>query len=1370
MSVDRGAWRRRMASITLAAAALLTASLGAAPAAGAAPDPGGGGPVSVPPRAAGVNPLGGVGPTRITLLTGDIVTYRRDATGHVSATLAPRPGREMVTYQAVQERGDYFLIPDDVRGHIDAGVLDRQLFNLDYLVANGYTDDRTEQLPLIVQFRQPVAANVLDQQARTLPARASSVSLAAVNGAAVKVDKKQIGKFWAGVFGPVDSRPAQPGAFRAPTAAGKLELGVRKVWLDAKVKAVDETSNTQIGAPTAWAAGFDGTGVDVGIIDTGIDASHPDLAGKVVAARNFVEAGQPGGGDPVDVTDRHGHGTHVASIVAGDGDASGGRHKGVAPAGRLIVAKALGDDGSGSWSAVIEAMQWQAATQHARIVSMSLGGDPTDGTDPVSEAVNTLTTQYGTLFVIAAGNSGADGAQTISAPGAATAALTVGAVDSADKLATFSSRGPRLGDFAVKPEITAPGVQTIAARAAGTSMGTPVDQYYTAASGTSMATPHVAGAAAILLQQHPDWTADQIKNALIGAARGGGYTAYEQGAGRLDVARAVTQQVTHDTPSISTVRDTVTRRVTYRNFGAEPVTLALSVNLARSDGTPAGSGTVHLSSESITVPAAGTSYVDVTVNPAAADPGTYTGRLLATGSGGVQLVVPIAARNGAPHRTLRVRVDADAFPVQVPGNGALGPASAVLLNDTDPALRDEESSYVTATWTEVTDRIYEAVLSVPAAGSYGIQATFNWNDTKLADSDGWGRHYHLIRPQIRVDGETTVTFDLERDVVPITAKTPRPSEPVFMNLMYTRSTASGNIWYSAHLLSYPTVAGGTVYVTPTDSPTIGSMQYMVDETRIAPQVSLTLYGDRPIELHPRYDSEWNDIVKFTADRRVQVATEDDLQAGRDVRGKLVLTNQWANWHGGWDAAMKFKALIEQAAQRGAAGILTDSLFVTVYPEQDKIPVLHIDKTEAALARATVSANARPWAAVRAQPTMPYEYKLVRYLRDNRIPTTMTFSPTEKELAAIETTYHGQHEQVRLAWGVGPDGNEASHTFAPGKYLSILGSHGLISRTSRIEYYTVTGPDILWSRDYVFSTADGSGGRVTSTSRAFTAATSEREDWNGALLPKQSTPGPDMPTTYNVPFLCEGCRQGDRLRLRPGVALGLGYADAGDASHQVELANIEEESHLFHGDTELRPQVDAYGLPYYPVPAATGSYRFTTVIRDRGTMPHPGMTVATTWTFRSGRPDTGDVAAPYVCVDAVLFGDTSPCAAQPLINLRYQLGLAPDTSASAGRPYSFTVTGQQGLATTATPLAGMRVWFSGDGGEHWVQAKVTPGPGSAFRVHLTNPSLADSPTDTVSLKVEAWDGAGNSVEQIITDAYILVAPPHPMAVAGDIRFE
>src|SRR5205814_2214191 len=109
---------------------------------------------------------------------------------------------------------------------------------------------------------------------------------------------------------------------------------------------------TQIGAPTAWASGATGRGVRVAVLDTGIDATHPDVAGKVLTSANFT--------DSPDVVDRVGHGTHVAATIAGTGVASGGVHRGVAPDAQLVVGKVLGDDGFGTDSQVIAGMQWAA--------------------------------------------------------------------------------------------------------------------------------------------------------------------------------------------------------------------------------------------------------------------------------------------------------------------------------------------------------------------------------------------------------------------------------------------------------------------------------------------------------------------------------------------------------------------------------------------------------------------------------------------------------------------------------------------------------------------------------------------------------------------------------------------------------------------------------------------------------------------------------------------------------------------------------------------------------------------------------------------------------------------------------------------------
>ncbi|MCX4461027.1 S8 family serine peptidase (plasmid) [Streptomyces sp. NBC_01340] len=370
--------------------------------------------------------------------------------------------------------------------------------------------------------------------------------------------------------------------------------------------------------------------------DTGVDTTHPDLAGQVVAEHNFS--------DSPDMEDHYGHGTHVASIAAGTGAKSGGKYKGVAPGARILAGKVLGDHGSGSMSQIIAAMEW-AVAEKADVVNLSLGTDDSPEIDPAEEAVNRLSAESGTLFVIAAGNNGEQGAGTVSSPGSADAALTVGAVDKQDKLAPFSSTGPRVGDSGIKPDLTAPGVDIGAAAAHDSIMatvGTPVADGYIALSGTSMATPHVAGAAAILAQQHPDWTGDQIKEALVSSTTPGQYTAFEQGSGRVDLRNAIKQSVFTRETSVSfgvaqwphTDDQPLTKNLTYHNSGDSTVTLKLTVDATGPDGSAAPSG-MFTANDQVTVPAHGKATVTVTADTRLGGDttGSFTGRITAIGDG-----------------------------------------------------------------------------------------------------------------------------------------------------------------------------------------------------------------------------------------------------------------------------------------------------------------------------------------------------------------------------------------------------------------------------------------------------------------------------------------------------------------------------------------------------------------------------------------------------------------------------------------------------------------------------------------------------------------------------------------------------------------
>ncbi|MGW2154638.1 S8 family serine peptidase [Nonomuraea sp. NPDC001699] len=497
----------------------------------------------------------------VTLITGDRVMV----TGGGGYRVRPGPGRRVGFSGQIQD-GHLYVIPSDARPLVAADLLDRRLFDVTQLLAWRYGDADRPDIPLIVQSSQGTAPTFRGaERARRL----GGLGMSAMN-----VPKASAGRTWQDLA----------------AGARSLTAGSTKLWLDGRRSYNLDRSAEQIGATEAWKQGMTGKGVTVAVLDSGYDPDHPDLKGVVTQEKNFTD-------DP-DIRDNTGHGTHVASIIAG----ADAKYRGIAPGAKLAVAKA-GTAFGLTESAILAGMEWAAAEVKAKIVNLSFGAPDTLGLDPVEQAVNTLSERYGTLFVTASGNDGT----TVTSPGSADAALTVGSVDHQDRVAASSGSGPREGDHAIKPDITAPGVEIVAAKAGGT--GT---EAHVAMSGTSMAAPHVAGAAAILAQLHPDWTGQRLKSALTGSAMPlPGLTPYRQGTGRVDVVRALAQQVVAVPervwayfPSDGPGERVSTGTVTYDNAGDTPVDLDLTA-----DGEVA-----RLSARRLQVPAKGQAAVTVTID------------------------------------------------------------------------------------------------------------------------------------------------------------------------------------------------------------------------------------------------------------------------------------------------------------------------------------------------------------------------------------------------------------------------------------------------------------------------------------------------------------------------------------------------------------------------------------------------------------------------------------------------------------------------------------------------------------------------------------------------------------------------------------
>lgn len=295
---------------------------------------------------------------------------------------------------------------------------------------------------------------------------------------------------------------------------------VAMIWYDEAVHTMLDASVPLLDVPRVWQANVTGRGIKVGIVDTGIDPQHPDFAGRIAQRQDFTGEGN---------VDNNGHGTHVAGIIGGSGAASATKYRGVAPECSLYIAKVLRGNGAGRMSDVMAGVEW-ATQQGAQVINLSLGSDGAcDGTDALSVLCDAAVAQ-GTVVCVAAGNAG-PGAATVGSPGCAKTVITVGATTKTDQVANFSSRGPT-SDGRIKPDVCFPGASIVACRASGTAMGTPIDAAYTSASGTSMATPHAAGACALLLQAKPGLSPQQIKAILMNTASDLGLDANTQGKGR----------------------------------------------------------------------------------------------------------------------------------------------------------------------------------------------------------------------------------------------------------------------------------------------------------------------------------------------------------------------------------------------------------------------------------------------------------------------------------------------------------------------------------------------------------------------------------------------------------------------------------------------------------------------------------------------------------------------------------------------------------------------------------------------------------------------------------------------------------------------
>ncbi|WP_328498669.1 S8 family serine peptidase [Streptomyces sp. NBC_00414] len=1178
----------------------------------------------------------------VTLLTGDQVTVTPGGAGPDTVSVQGPDGLR-ADARINRQGDDTYVYPSSADTYVGSGLLDPELFNVTRLLAEGYGDSHADGLPLIVSYA--AAARRTSDEASLPEGATEARALSSINSTALVQDRTRAAAFWSDLTAPAAKAPTARSA--APVLAG----GVRKIWLDGKVEAELADSTAQIGAPEVWAKGDTGEGVDVAVLDTGYDTGHPDLSDAVASSKSFV----PDEG----VTDRNGHGTHVASTIAGSGAASaGGVEKGVAPGAELHVGKVLSDAGNGYDSWIISGMEWAAREAKAKVVSMSLGSDrPSDGSDPMSQAVNRLSAETGTLFAVAAGNAGPYD-HTVAAPGAADSALTVGAVDADDAVAEFSSRGPRLRDDALKPEITAPGVGILAARSQYTSGS----GSYTAKSGTSMATPHVAGVAALVAAAHPDWTGAEIKDALVSTSKATPDNPADAGGnGRVDAVAATdgtlfaTGTVDAGIHTTSVPGETVEKSVRWRNDGAEPVTLDLSVTDAE-----APEGLFTVADKQLVVPAGGSASTTVTTHlDRASTERRYTAQLTAEASGrtvtrsllGVStyeepfhLRVHVTDRAGAPHPSLVfVNWQRQGDEYAQSANAAGGALDALVRPGT----------YTVWVWA-------------PVEGTHG------------ESSRGLAL---LSAPTVEVRGDTDVTLDGTR-LVQTRVVTPRASTDSDVRVDFSRTFGDD----SPPVVDSWTVGSGydSLWALPTAKPSSGDLTYTARWRMQQPLVSLTSGKQN-------FDDLWvqpGSADPAEGDRTLRTVyagagLTDDYE-GLDARGKIAVVDylpeddeDLAAANVKVDASEANAAAADQVQSAEKAGV---ALLVIVNDVDGRLrepirrtplTVVGLSRTEGTTLIDRIKASPDGSVAMRTvtHARTGYLYDLVRSWHGD-VPKKLTYAPTERQLARVDVDFRNDPAQ---------EVDEFRYDIQP--YLGVkIGMQRLSRSGARRTDWVTSDRGVPWMEEATTGFATQKSGMVT-----YPAGRNTYVQWFGPVQRPRVNVSESLPR-----------RTGDTVE-----ASVPGWGDGSDGHVSTYgTGTTSQRTELYRGGT-LVAGSDGSSVES-EVPSARGDYRLVTTTERTEGFPYSTST-RTEWGFVSATPKKGDSGL------------------LPLVQLDYRIPTAADGTAERTAPVLITASHVPGVSVAATRVD--RVEVSYDDGRSWRRASLSTSSKGAL-TRLAAPSRAE----------------------------------------------
>lgn len=610
------------------------------------------------------------------------------------------------------------------------------------------------------------------------------------------------------------------------------------------------------------------------------------------------------------------------------------------------------------------------------------------------------------------------------------------------------------------------------------------------------------------------------------------------------------------------------------------------------------------------------------------------------------------------------------------------------------------------------------------------------------DSDSMLNFVDLTVPQFTVAGDTKISIDADK-ASRVTIGTPLPSMAYTLSSVHYRTLADGTFYSDTTI---PTEFGlENLWILPTArAVTIGSFHYDSEWTLGAPPVTMSVRGPGGFPLHPMY-WDYNPQRSTTAPifRRFSgrqtlplvaagTGTRKDFSQV-DAHGKLVLLKVSP---GSICTIPKWQ--LDNAKQAGAVGVLFDPRDPILAPTdicgqpltlysagEGALPYVRVPATEAAKLDSLLAAG-QVRITVTDNGQSPYIYNL-KFYQEGHVSGSGHYTVANQQLAQVQARYHSATAQSMAL---------ATFAFRPSDVTLTGTSYAFRVPCIQREYYGPASPDLVWNRQLYTTTTTAPD---QSTLDVFTAGPTTSDWYTAPLAPGAAAVASDaaqaQPTRYQD--RCSVCRQDDLLD--PSLVLPSG------TDPRIRELYIPASTHLYTASgTEIQPTTD-HGVTVYQMPAERGWYKLVT----------SDPSISTSWRFSSARPDAGNAPQVDPCAGTLFGFSASPCAAQPLIFLRYNASTSLSNAVTAPGTHTLQITPYYQAVTAPARITSLKLWTSADGGKTWQPAVIHKTAGSSYTAAYQVPALS-STTGTISIKTQASDSAGDTVNQAILNAYNLTS--------------